>query len=554
MGRYVKTRIVTDGLIYLNDAANSKSYSGVGTAIKNLVGYGATNTSFNQTFVSSGTTSHFISTGSTSYISNTNVSVSASTGSGFTICMMIKPETLTNNDGWNYWFEQATSNSLIEFGVISDGINSPFYPLNGGNGNAGWQMKDNIKIEGQKVFTSVGTTTWTVPVGVTSITAVCVGGGGGAGGFGQFYPGAGGGGGGLSFGSTISVTPGEVLYIGVGTGGIGGVSYDANNDVLSASVGTSGGPSYIKTGSPSGTSLLEAGGGGGGGIGYQAIGGSGGTSTGISRTNGGTGGAGGTNESGSSRGAGGGGAGGYTGNGGAGAPGGVTISQNGNAGSGGGGGGGGTSSSLSSTEVINPGGGVGFFSQGSSGTGGTGGTTSLSSNSGGPGSGGNRGTASTSNTRSVGGLYGGGGGSKTDTSVEDRIRSGGNGGQGAVRIVWGPTRSYPSTNTANPIPVTQYVELNGGIYAGGGASTKWNFVVCGVTTNYYTFISTNGSTKTLGSSNDWNNSDQINLDKIFGTGTSNYSCLWNNCMIYNRELTNEEIQINFEAFRRKFGI
>ena len=40
--------------------------------------------------------------------------------------------------------------------------------------------------------------------------------------------------------------------------------------------------------------------------------------------------------------------------------------------------------------------------------------------------------------------------------------------------------------------------------------------------------------------------DEINLDKIFGTGTSNYSCLWNNVMIYNRELTNDEIQINFE--------
>ena len=136
-----------------------------------------------------------------------------------------------------------------------------------------------------------------------------------------------------------------------------------------------------------------------------------------------------------------------------------------------------------------------------------------------------------------------GGGTKRQTSIFANVRDGGNGGQGAVRIVWGTTRSYPSTNTSDPIPVTQSTSFS-----------DWTFVVCGVTTNYYTFISTNGSTKTLGSSNDWNNSDQINLDKIFGTGTSNYSCLWNNCMIYNRELTNEEIQINFEAFRRKFGI
>lgn len=525
MGRYVKTRIVTDGLIYLNDAGNSKSYSGVGTAIKNLVGYGATNTSFNQTFVSSGTSSYFVSTGSTSYISNTNVSVSASTGRGFTICMMIKPQTLTNSE-WNYWFQQQSGTKSIEFGRY-------------GTSN-GWEIKDNLKIEGQKIFTSVGTTTWTVPVGVTSITAVCVGGGGGAGGYGQFYPGAGGGGGGLAYGS-INVNPGDVLYIRVGSGGTGGTSQPSG----SGTNGTAGESSYIKTDShTTGTTLLEGGGGGGGGIGYPAIGGSGGTSTGTSRTNGGNGGSGGTNDTGLSRGAGGGGAGGYTGNGGAGAPGGVTIAQNGSSGSGGGGGGGGTSSPFSLDEVVNPGGGVGLFSSGSSGSGGTGGSSSLFTCSGTPGSGGNRGTASTLSTRSVGGLYGGGGGSKTPTtSLASSLRNAGNGGQGAVRIVWGPGRSYPSTNTSDPIPSSQSASFS-----------DWTFVVFGVTSNYYTFISTNGSSKTLGSSNDWNNSDQINLDKIFGTGTNNYSCLWNNVMIYNRELTNEEIQINFEAFRRKFGI
>lgn len=556
MGRYVKTRIVTDGLIYLNDAGNSKSYSGVGTAIKNLVGYGATNTSFNQTFVSSGTKSHFVSTGATSYISNTNVSVSASTGSGFTICMMIKPQILNTVDGWNYWLEQLTSNSLIEFGVISNGSSNPFYPLNGGAGTAGWQIKDNLKIEGQKVFTSVGTTAWTVPVGVTSITAVCVGGGGGAGGGSSFYEGAGGGGGGLSYGST-AVTPGDTLYIRVGAGGSGGRSYNYDNAGSQGGAGNAGESSYIKTGSHSETSLLEGGGGGGGGYaGFpDAVGGSGGSSSGTIRTNGGSGGAGGNGSS--LRGGGGGGAGGYTGNGGAGGSG--SNVQNGFAGSGGGGGGGGNSSANLLEEVVNPGGGVGINEEGSGGSGGTGNQTLLSLNSGSPGSWGSRGTASTGDStkqtsRSVGGLYGGGGGSRTSASTYRLVRDGGNGGQGAVRIVWGPNRSYPINNTANPIPVTQYVELNGGVYFGGGSSTDWNFVVFGVTTNYYTFISTNGSNKTLGSSNDWNTAPEINLSKIFGTGTSNYSCLWNNCMIYNRELTNEEIQINFEAFRRKFGI
>ena len=134
MGRYVKTRIVTDGLIYLNDAANSKSYSGVGTAIKNLVGYGATNISFNQTFVSSGTTSYFVSTGSTSYINNTNVSVSPS--SGFTVSMMVKSQSGTSSE-WNYWFQQQSGTKSIEFGRY-------------GTSN-GWEIKDNLKIEGQKL-------------------------------------------------------------------------------------------------------------------------------------------------------------------------------------------------------------------------------------------------------------------------------------------------------------------------------------------------------------------------------------------------------------------
>jgi hypothetical protein len=66
------------------------------------------------------------------------------------------------------------------------------------------------------------------------------------------------------------------------------------------------------------------------------------------------------------------------------------------------------------------GGGVGILGQGANG-----------SANGGGGSGG-------SNGGSIGGAYGGGGG--TD---------GNNGGTGAVRIIWGAGRSFPSTNTGN---------------------------------------------------------------------------------------------------------
>jgi hypothetical protein len=41
-------------------------------------------------------------------------------------------------------------------------------------------------------------------------------------------------------------------------------------------------------------------------------------------------------------------------------------------------------------------------------------------------------------------LYGGGGGARTDQSG-----TGGAGGGGAVRLIWGPGRSYPSTGVAD---------------------------------------------------------------------------------------------------------
>jgi hypothetical protein len=67
------------------------------------------------------------------------------------------------------------------------------------------------------------------------------------------------------------------------------------------------------------------------------------------------------------------------------------------------------------------GGGVGLFGRGADGVG----TTATSGN---PGSGG------------VGKLYGGGG--KGNTNSDGGL----DGGSGAVRIVWGPSRSFPTTN------------------------------------------------------------------------------------------------------------
>lgn len=74
---------------------------------------------------------------------------------------------------------------------------------------------------GQVAFTTPGTYSWTVPAGVTKVCVVCIGGGGGGGMiYGSSTSGAGGGGGGLAYWNDLSVSPGQILTINVGNGGI----------------------------------------------------------------------------------------------------------------------------------------------------------------------------------------------------------------------------------------------------------------------------------------------------------------------------------------------
>lgn len=261
---------------------------------------------------------------------------------------------------------------------------------------------------GQVVFTSSGS--WVVPTGVTSISAVCVGAGGGGGGSEESdETGGGGGGGGLSYVNSIPVTPGETLTITVGSGG-GGGGVGGN--------GSAGGSSSIFRGL---TDLVSANGGSGG---QNRGGGGGGGTVGL-----GTGGAGGSGGSGSDRdnnnAGGGGGAGGYSGNGGSGGDHNNTSNATSGSGGGGGGGGGGTNNSTRG------GGGVGILGEGSNGS--AGGTNV----SGGGGSGGAAGT-------NTGGLYGGGG-----RGAAGSENNGSSGAGGAVRIIWGSGRAYPSTNVGD---------------------------------------------------------------------------------------------------------
>lgn len=247
---------------------------------------------------------------------------------------------------------------------------------------------------GQQAFTTAGSFTWTAPAGVTSVCVVCVGAGGA-------------GGGALAYKNNITVVPGTGYAVvvgapgsmGTGTNGSaagqntgtpgGDSSFTATHGTTTAQGGVTGPSSVSTKGSPAG--VYD--GGGSGGITYNHGGYNGG------------------------------GAGGYSGDGGGGGSSNATGNYN-NAGGGG----------SHGAWAYNAGGGVGILGEGASGADSTG--------NGFGGSGGGDGTGpGTENAQSqTGGDYGGGSSGRW---------AGNTGGKGAVRIIWGAGRSFPSTNTAD---------------------------------------------------------------------------------------------------------
>lgn len=300
------------------------------------------------------------------------------------------------------------------------------------------KVKDPV---GQQAYTTPGTYQWVCPANVTSVCVVCVGGGGGARNQDDSRgDGGSGGGGALSWVNNIAVSPNESFVIVVGKGGLGKVR--AN--------GEDGGDSYISR--LDGTVLVSAGGGKGATfaaaivngkvtlISFPGIGGA------VIVGSGGAGGNAGDRLSNCWFVGGGGGAGGYNGAGGKGGryDNGVAVAPLAGAGGAGGGGGGGEGHA-------GAGGGVGIYGQGSNGTAGLS-AGSMSATRGGGGSNGGGGGIATSSTNPAtvpalkGGLYGGGGGAST---YWQRDLYFGDGGNGAVRIIWGENRAFPSTNTGD---------------------------------------------------------------------------------------------------------
>lgn len=263
-------------------------------------------------------------------------------------------------------------------------------PLIGSFGSAsgrGFGILNTIIARGQQAYTTAGTYSFVVPYGVTSVSVVVVGGGGGRGPS-PAYTGAGGGG--LRYKNNIQVTPGQNCTVVVGDyGGVqayGGTSSFSNGSI---SVTAYGGAPGSASGAAGGTGT-GGDGGGNGGLSNPPV-----YFSPLSQW----------------MGCGGGGAGGYSGNGGNGgsAYGGPAPT----AGAGGGGGGG------IGGGVWQGGGGVGIKGQGANGIAGDGNIYG-----GGGGSGGDTGSYT------WGGAYGGGSGQNY-------------GARGAVRIIWGPDRTYP---------------------------------------------------------------------------------------------------------------
>ena len=326
---------------------------------------------------------------------------------------------------------------------------------------------------GEATFTTTGTSTWVAPTGVNTVHVVCVGGGGGGG----EWMGSGGAGGGLAYKNTISVTPGTSYTVIVGAGGVGQMLTNASVAVAAGSsstgnggtssftvpgglvVGTTGGEHGCSRQSSNRTVAGQPAGGAPSGT-YDG-GGTGGTCEGPYATNA-------ANNSKYS--SGGGGAGGYSGTGGKGAgslntpvyQGAGAALTSATAGSGGGGGGGGSRyvEMYGYNTFSGPGGGgVGLLGVGSDGVAGTDAilipvtTQAPTTNGGGGGSGGDTGNLpptgaspllTNSNytlTGGAGGLYGGGGGPPWGNY---NYCISGAGGNGAVRIIWGTGRSFPS--------------------------------------------------------------------------------------------------------------
>jgi hypothetical protein len=271
-------------------------------------------------------------------------------------------------------------------------------------------------------FTTVGSTTWTVPAGITTVQVLVVGGGGGGG---TGRGGAGGGAGGFVQNANYSVTPGAVINVTVGGGGNGGTTTGGSTSGSASVFGTLTAPGGGAGGNFTGGGALvgaTGGSGGGGAGGSSSVGAAGTAGMGFAGGNGSNG-AGGCYYGG--------------GGGGANAAGGHAVSG---CGGGAGAGGSGKASTISGSSAYYAGGGSGSpvgTNTASLGGGGGGGGSLVNGNSNGIQVNGFPGTANT-------GGGGGGGGYGYSSATSYVYYPGGAGGSGVVIVRYCTDCTLPS--------------------------------------------------------------------------------------------------------------
>ncbi|MCP4798645.1 MAG: LamG domain-containing protein [bacterium] len=370
-------------------------------------------------------------------------------------------------------FKLATADSISKFNLV-DGFSDDYQDATGVDASGSTnESRDSsgkyysgtvVVAGGQTAFTTVETTSWTAPAGLSSATYLVVGGGGGAGSGRQGdYGGGGGGAGGLRTGS-LPVSGGSSYTVTVGAGGSGG----PGGSVGAGSPGTSGGNSTFATitsagggkGSYNNQQQMGAGGSGGGNDGGGAGSPAAGNTPSTSPSQGNPGGNGSHYQGG-----GGGGSGGSGSNGappasnGTGGNGGAGTDLSGTFGTGvgesgwfaGGGGGG------------HRGDGTGGYGNGGNGSLGGGGNAYLPSSAAGAGENAQDGTG------------GGGGGGSVRRQTDGGDGAGGDGGNGVVIVKWDAINLYHNMTlksnafTAQAVPTTARIVLDE-LSSGGGTT------------------------------------------------------------------------------------
>ena len=350
---------------------------------------------------------------------------------------------------------------------------------------------------GQQAYTTAGTYSWTAPANVFYVSAVAVG-GGGAGGVGRAFGDrqrGGGGGGGLGWKNMIPVVPGQSYTVQVGAAGTGTSSATGAGPFGNGNPGEAS--FFINT-----ATVAGFGGTGATNVNFAGVAGVGGGYIGDGGGFGGNGGVDVTTIS-EGRGGGGGGAGGYIGNGGRGGDGtnsAIPATQPTN-GAGGGGAGGssvyGTFNDNGNAQASSgAGGGVGLFGYTANGiatpnqiwVGNPGSSVVLG---GGGGSGGAQGGSGQTAFATglpmpgaAGGAYGAGGGGTGAGGTGSPIYTGGNGGGGAVRLIWGTGRGFPSMFTADQssIDLTSQIRVGDAVRIVDSAGTIGTAEITAITT------------------------------------------------------------------------